>query len=158
RVGGAGAGAAGPLPLGLGRQAVGLAGLLGQPAAVGHGGVVGHAQGGLPLVAQAEGRVGVGGRRPGDDVGGLVLLGPAAVLGGLLLPPGVVLVPGDLALAHPERPDRDGVLGALVVAAALLVLGAAHQEGAAGDGHHVELDLGAGDQLAVALVCERVHL
>ncbi len=58
--GGLGAGAAGVLPLGLGGQAVDLARLRRQPAAVLHGRVVGDADGRLASLAVAERLVGVG--------------------------------------------------------------------------------------------------
>src|SRR5262249_47318961 len=84
-------GPARPLPLGLGRQAVDLAGLLRQPAAVLHGGVVGDADDREPFAAHAEGLVGVGRRRPGDGVGALFLVLLGLLLGVLHLPVQVVL-------------------------------------------------------------------
>src|SRR5262249_50004128 len=118
------AGAAGPLPLGLGRQAVGLAGLDRQPAGVLHGAVVRDADdGGLPA-GEADRLVGVGRRGAGDGVGVLGLLGLLVLLlAGPAAPPGVEFVPGHLELADPHALDRDGVLRPLVLAAALLVLG-----------------------------------
>ncbi len=62
---------------------------------------------------------------------------------------GLVLVPGDFALAHPERLDRDLDLRAFVVLAALLRGRAAHLERAARDRHHVERELRSRQGLAV---------
>ncbi len=156
-VGGLGAGAAGVFPLGLGGQAIDLAGLLGEPAAVFHRGVVGDADDRLAVAAEAEGLVGVGRGRAGDGVGlllGLGLPGEVDLLPGLLLQveregEQVVFLPGDLALAHPERGDLDGVLRALVLAALLLARRAAHGEGAAGDRQHLELHVGPRDRLDI---------
>jgi hypothetical protein len=121
--------------------------------------MVGDAQHRVALAAMAEGFVGVRRRRPGDGVGvGLLILLGGLGLASLHLPVKVVLVPGDLALAHPERFDLYGMLRPLVGGAALLLLGAAHEEGAAGDGHHLEGNLGPGDFLDVALVLQRVNL
>ena len=113
----------------------------------------------LPLAAEAEGLVGVGGRGTGHRVGlllGLRLAGQVHAVTLLLLEVEgegelVVLVPGHLVLAHPERSDLDRVLGAFVLVPLGLVGGRAHHELATGDRHHLELDLGARDGLDVRL-------
>src|SRR5580692_3897584 len=73
-VSGLAAGAAGVFPLGLGRQAVGLAGLLREPFAIPHGRVVRHADGRVLLALVAVGFVDVGRRRAGDAVGRRLVL------------------------------------------------------------------------------------
>ena len=65
--------------------------------------------------------------------------------------PHLVLVPGHFAFAHPERLDLDLVLRSFVVLAAGFAVGAAHQELAAGDRHHVERDVAIGDHVGVGL-------
>ena len=61
----------------------------------------------------------------------------------------LVLAPGDFALAHPERLDFDAHLRAFVVVALGLARRAAHEELAAGDGNHLERDVGAGNLFRV---------
>src|SRR5207245_457002 len=66
-----GSGRAGPariFPLGLGREAVGFAGLDREPAAILHGRMVGHAEHRLTFAAVAVGLIDVGRRRPADGV------------------------------------------------------------------------------------------
>ncbi len=164
-VGGRGPGAAGVLPFGLGRQAIGLARLGREPAAVFHRRVVRDADDRLPLAPEPEGLVGVGGGRPGDGVGRLCslrLLGEVHPL--VLLPPQihrkgelVVLVPGHLVHAHPEGGDLDLVLRSFVLRPLLLRWRAAHYELAAWDGKHLELQVGAGDRLEIGLHLRRTE-
>ena len=77
---------------------------------------------------------------------------------GILLPAQVVLVPGHLALAHPQRTHLNGMLRPLVLVASLLVLGAAHEVGAARHRHHVEGDVAVGNLLGVALLGDLLDL
>ena len=121
--------------------------------------MVGDADDRLPLAAEPEGLVGVGGCRPGHGVGrflGVGLRGEVDLLA--LLPLDVhrerelvVLVPGHLVLAHPERGDLDLVLRALVVLPLRLGFGAPHRELAGRDRDHLEFQVGAGDRLGIRL-------
>ena len=61
----------------------------------------------------------------------------------------VVLGPGDFVLADPERLDFHADLRAFVVGAVGFARRAAHQKLAAGNGHHLERDVGAGNRLRV---------
>ena len=110
----------------------------------------------MALAAVAEGLVGVGRRRPGDGVGGPWFLRLLVVLCSCL--PGWSLqnmsyssqVTSHLPIQKGRIADR--VLRPFVVPAALLAFRAAHQEGAAGDGDHVELTLVPG-MVSVYALC-----
>src|SRR5262249_48033843 len=61
---------------------------------------------------------------------------------------------GDLALAHPEGTDGHEVLRTLVCRSAGFAVRAAHDKGAARNGHHVELHRGTGYGFRVGLEFE----
>ena len=157
RKGGLGSGAAGVFPLRLRRQAVVQPRLRREPFAVPLGGVLSHADGGVSAVLpHAERHVGVRWRRLGDGIRHLVQRSGVDVLILAELAvhqqrPQFEFLPRHLVLAHPERLDLDLVLGAFVVGAFGFSLGAAHQEFAARNRHHVERDFGVGDLLRVRL-------
>src|SRR5262245_6468403 len=125
-VGGSGAGPAGPFPFRLGRQAIVLAGLFRQPAAILHGGMMRDRQGRVIVMPVAKGRVGIRRSGTGDGVANLLRLlanirpGRRLPFGKSLGPEPIVFVPLHLQFAHPERLDGDGVLGSLIGGPALL--------------------------------------
>ena len=61
----------------------------------------------------------------------------------------MIFIPGNLATPDPEGCELNRVARPLVVLALGLVCGTAHLEETAGDRHHGEVHLGAGDGLAV---------
>ena len=113
----------------------------------------------LAAPAEAEGLVGVGRRRPGHGVG---LLLPVGLLGRV----DALHVSSSSGRARrqtvrirprsppwlPSRTARSGRdVGALRPCRAWPRRGASHHEGAAGDRHHLKLDVGAGDGFDVGL-------
>ena len=118
-----------------------MAGLGAEPLAEFVGGVLGHGDGGVAVLAHAEGHVGVGRGGAADGihrrvggVGGLFAAVFPAGIGGDH--EGHVEVPGDLGGPHPERFDFHFHLRAFVRFAVLFGVGAAHEKFAAGNGHH----------------------
>ena len=94
---------------------------------------------GRGVAAVAVGRIDEGVRRPGHRVRG-ELLG-VEVVGlqvAVVVPEGVVLVPGGFVLRHPEPADLDLVARPFDQVAPGLGVGAAHRELAAGHPHHLE--------------------
>ena len=103
---------------------------------------------------QTERHVGVWFGGLGHRIGDLITvagrdLREAATLGVEAVAENVVLVPGDFALAHPERGDLDFVLRRFVVSAARFAVRTSHQVLAARDWDHVERDVGACQHLCI---------
>ena len=142
-VGGRGARACRVFPLGLGGQAVKVAGLRAQPLAIFVRHVLRHRDRRVAVRAHAEAHLDVRLRRVRDGVGQLVQFGREVLrYARLFLLLGIheelEFIPRHLALLHPERCNLHFALRAFVRAAALLVFGAAHLEFPAGNRHHVE--------------------
>src|SRR5579875_815766 len=107
----------------------------------------------MPLAPFFESLVGVRGCRSGDGVGVLgIFRFLIFFLSWFGTPVEIKLVPRYFIFAHPERTDKDGMLRPFVVFAAWFRRRAAHEEFAAGNGHHIKLDLCAGDSFGVRLM------
>ena len=155
---GRGAGAAGVFPFRLRGQAVILPRLGTEPLAILVGRMMGHADGGIIILAHAEAHLDVGLGRTGDGVGNFIerggggnLLLKLSLL--VLIHEQLVFAPRHLARAHPERFNLDLVLRAFVRVAPRLEGGTAHGVFAALDHDHAVAHLRARNSVG-----ERLHL